>query len=386
MSTSMNNFDNGINVDHKSLIDLATQNKIPWEMLALLLENLIPTLDKSKQIIKLLIQELQTIHIELQKKQNSTGHLQANDMDSHSVEMDQDDELNQTVEGRSEFDDDNDKSSETSNIDALQEDDDVQLDIESNENIFGKEDESAVVIEKESYLFKNEFSQFSSSRRHKRINPGKSEKLIIIPLKNQNKQVRDETVIKTENVNEFEEIADETFESIDNEENDLQNHGTENGENLEKDFSNEDPQKVNSKKSSKYQCKICPSSFKTSWHLKRHETIHNAEKLFKCKFCPKKVRRADNLINHEARHAMTKYSCKICFQSFNTPQILSQHEKVHVQIIRKCNICKKTFNKSTTLEIHKNTHTGEKPFKCKLCPKSYADPSSCRQHYKRNHC
>ena len=379
MSTNMNNLD-GINVDPKSLINLATQNKIPWEMLALLLETLIPTLDKSKQVIKLLIQELQNIHLKLQKNQNSTGHLQANDMDSHSVEMDQDDDLNQTVEDRHEFDD-YDKTSETPNID------DVELDIESNEKIFCKEDESEVSIEKERYIFRNEFTQFSSLKRQEGIYPGKKcKKLIIIPLKNQNQQVGDETVNKTENVNEFEEISDETFDSIDNEENDLQNHGTENGENLEKEFSNEDPQKVNSKKSSKYQCKICPSSFKTSWHLKRHETIHNAEKLFKCKFCPKKVRRADNLINHEARHAMTKYSCKICFQSFNTPQILSQHEKVHVQIIRKCNICKKTFNKSTALEIHKNTHTGEKPFKCKLCPKSYADPSSCRQHYKRNHC
>ena len=61
----MNNLDDGINMDPKRLINLATYNKIPWEMLALLLENLIPTLDKSKQVIKILIQELQNIHIEL---------------------------------------------------------------------------------------------------------------------------------------------------------------------------------------------------------------------------------------------------------------------------------------------------------------------------------
>ena len=87
-------------------------------------------------------------------------------MDSHSVEMDQDDELNQTVEDRHEFDD-YDKTSETPNID------DVEIDIESNEKIFGKEDESEVSIEKVRYIFRNEFTQFSSLKRQEGIYPGK---------------------------------------------------------------------------------------------------------------------------------------------------------------------------------------------------------------------
>ena len=63
MSTNMNNLDDGINVDPKRLINLATYNKIPWEMLALLLENLIPTLDKSKQVIKILLKEMQVLNV-----------------------------------------------------------------------------------------------------------------------------------------------------------------------------------------------------------------------------------------------------------------------------------------------------------------------------------
>ena len=49
MSTSKKDLDYGITVDPKNLIHLAKQNKISWEMLAIFMDNLIQTLDKSKQ-------------------------------------------------------------------------------------------------------------------------------------------------------------------------------------------------------------------------------------------------------------------------------------------------------------------------------------------------
>ena len=61
-------YSDGINVDSKYLIELATQNKMSWKTLEMLLEDLIPTLAKSKQVIKLLIQELQTLHSKLKGK------------------------------------------------------------------------------------------------------------------------------------------------------------------------------------------------------------------------------------------------------------------------------------------------------------------------------
>merc|ERR1711972_468283 len=37
------------------------------------------------------------------------------------------------------------------------------------------------------------------------------------------------------------------------------------------------------------------------------------------------------------------------------------------------------------LRVHQRTHSGEKPLKCTLCLKAFADPSGLRHHIKRHH-
>ena len=45
----------------KSSIQMALENKFPWTTLALMLDQMTPTLNQSKELVKVLLSELQTL-------------------------------------------------------------------------------------------------------------------------------------------------------------------------------------------------------------------------------------------------------------------------------------------------------------------------------------
>eukprot|EP00073_Rattus_norvegicus_P033429 XP_008756984.1 PREDICTED: zinc finger protein 51 isoform X2 [Rattus norvegicus] len=81
------------------------------------------------------------------------------------------------------------------------------------------------------------------------------------------------------------------------------------------------------------------------------------------------------------------YKCNICDKSFTQCSSLKTHRKTHQRLRAgtkpyKCSDCEKSFSYLSALKSHQKRHTGEKRYKCKECDKSYAYRTGLKRHQK----
>ncbi|CAL1714748.1 unnamed protein product [Somion occarium] len=77
------------------------------------------------------------------------------------------------------------------------------------------------------------------------------------------------------------------------------------------------------------------------------------------------------------------FQCKICKQHFSEAATLAQHMRRHTQerpYVCDYPGCGKSFAITGALTIHKRTHNGHKPFKCTYCDRAFAESSNLSKH------
>lgn len=80
------------------------------------------------------------------------------------------------------------------------------------------------------------------------------------------------------------------------------------------------------------------------------------------------------------------YKCLECGKSFLTGSVFYQHRLIHRGERRyACQSCDKRFHRSDALKNHERIHTGDKPFVCEICTKSFRQKGDRDKHCKSRH-
>ncbi|KAK7080819.1 hypothetical protein SK128_020996 [Halocaridina rubra] len=131
-----------------------------------------------------------------------------------------------------------------------------------------------------------------------------------------------------------------------------------------------------------HRCPSCHENFHTRLELRKHmKNAHKNIVEIQCDLCGKMCSK-NHFRRHMDIHSGNKpYSCKSCGKSFLQKGHYTLHLKYHRgQKDHLCDTCGKKFYQKSELKIHNRIHLGEKPYKCQVCLESFTSLHALRVH------
>lgn len=99
--------------------------------------------------------------------------------------------------------------------------------------------------------------------------------------------------------------------------------------------------------------------------------VPNIQFTFKCQFCIKKFTSRDTREKHERTHTGEKpFECRIdgCDKHFSQSNNRIRHERTHKGKLFTCELCSKKYGRNEMVKIHmRNVHNITKFYKCYQC-------------------
>ncbi|KAK3799750.1 hypothetical protein RRG08_025365 [Elysia crispata] len=123
--------------------------------------------------------------------------------------------------------------------------------------------------------------------------------------------------------------------------------------------------------SDQHSCVVCLQTFKSTWALQNHMTVHLRLKPARCDFCDKIFAHVADLIEHKLQH------CEM-----SSTQSIEKVSKTFEERPKPfaCDKCGCQFPAKSHLIAHMVVHTREQPYACDVCGRKFSFASCLRRH------